>query len=115
MTKKTRILCVLLLMGNLIVLTILGKQIEPHAQMPGALIVPFGARAWEKVILHQIDHAKTRTEVENSIGPATSRVGLWPATDHSAVLYRNPHDPERGVIVNYDSHEAVQSIGALIP
>jgi hypothetical protein len=114
MNKKIALLCAIALIGISIILTLLGKLIEPHAKIPGAIIVPFGASAWEKVIMGQVESAKTRRDVENCIGPATNTLESLTMNGHHSLLFENPHDSSRAVVVSFDGNDRVKSIGPLI-
>ena len=113
MNKKIAMLCLISLVGVWIILTLLGKKVEPHVALSRSFIVPFGASAWEYAMSAQVADAMNRSEVEASLGTPTEAMPSLMKKGWFSLLFQNPHDQDRALIVCIDDNDRVQSVGPI--
>ena len=113
MNRKIAILCLVALAGVWLILTLLGRKVEPHVALPRSFIVPFGASAWEYAMSAQVAEARNRSEVEASLGAPTEAMPSLMKKGWFSLRFENPHDRDRALIVCVDDNDRVQSVGPI--
>lgn len=97
MRKKIAAACALALVGVWVALVLLGKKMLPAAPLHQACIVPFGAKAWEQVMLNLVEIGSTKEDIVRKLGVPNDTARSNGDPGFNLLIYTNPHDGSRAV------------------